>query len=150
MDHGGMSMRGRRPSGPKSVQKLPGSDLAKQRLEVILGTIAGTIRVVDACAELRISEPRYHQLKNDVLRGALSALEPRRVGRPTRTLSPAEVQVQALQQQLQDQDLELRAARARAEIAVTLPNVVQDPPTPEKKTPPPRRPRRRRGRKRHT
>lgn len=142
-------MRGRRPTGPKSVHKLQGSALAKERLEVILETIAGTTRVVDACQRLGISEPRYHQLKDDVLNGALAALEPRPAGRPPQTTSPAELEIGALQQRLQDQDLELRAAQARAEIAVTLPRVVQETPTPEKKTPPPRRPRRTRGRKRN-
>jgi hypothetical protein len=132
------------------VHKLQGSPLAKERLEVILETLAGTTRVVDACTRLGISEPRYHQLKDVVLQSALAALEPRPVGRPAQTPSPAEQQVQELQQQLQDQDLALRAAQARAEIAVTLPRVVQEPATPQKKTPPPRRPRRTGGRKRNT
>jgi hypothetical protein len=134
MDQGGMSMAGRRPTGPSCVRKLPGSDLAKTRLEVILETIAGQKRVVDACAELDISEPRYHQLKDEVLRGALQALEPRPMGRPPATPSPEQQQIVSLHQQLRDKDLELRAAQARAEIAVTLPRLVQDPATPEKKT----------------
>jgi hypothetical protein len=142
-------MRGRRPTGPKCVRKLPGDDLAKTRLEVILETIAGQTSVVDACARLDISEPRYHQLKDDVLRGALSAIEPRPMGRPPRRATAEQERIAALQQQLRDKDVELRAAQARAEIAVTMPTVLQDMATPEKKTPLRRR-RSTRGRKKST
>lgn len=145
-------MRGRRPVGPEYAEQLPGSSLAKERLKVILETMAGTCRVVEACQRLGISEQRFHQLREEMMTGALAALEPGQAGRPVRTPTPAEIQVQALAQQLQDKDIELRTAQARAEIAVVLPGVVQQQtePEPEKKTPQRPPPRRRRGRKNNT
>jgi hypothetical protein len=143
-------MRGRRPVGPEYADQLPGSDLAKERLKVILETMAGTCRVLEACARLGISEQRFHQLREEMMTGALAALEPGQAGRPARIPTPAETQVQALAQQLQAKDIELRTAQARAEIAVVLPGVVQRQAEPEKKTPSPPTPRRRRGRKKNT
>jgi len=136
-------MRGRRPTGPSCVRTMDGSELARKRLEVILETLGGPKRIVDACDELGISEPRYHQLKEQLLRAALDALEPGPIGRPPRTLSADQQQIAALQQQLHVKEVELRAAQARAEIAVTLPRLAQEQPPPEKKTPRPTRGRKR-------
>jgi hypothetical protein len=130
---------------------LPGSDLAKERLKVVLETLAGSCRVQEACQRLQISEPRFHQLRLQVLESALGSLEPRSPGRPPKCVTPAEEQVAQLQEQLTEKEIELRAAQARAEIALVLPHVVQDDPTsdatapspasgPEKKTPKHRRP----------
>ena len=143
-------MRGRRPVGPEYAEQLPGSALAKERLKVILETMAGTCRVLEACQRLGICEQRFHQLREEMMTGALAALEPGQAGRPAHTATPAETQVQALAQQLQDKDIELRTAQARAEIAVVLPAVVQHQAEPEKKTPQRPPPRRRRGRKKNT
>ena len=131
-------MRGRLPSGPEYVDQLPGSELAKERLKVVLETLAGTCRVQEACERLQISEPRFHQLRLQVLESALGSLEPRSPGRPPKTLTPAEEQVVQLQEQLSDKEIELRAAQARAEIALVLPQVVDKEVSPverpEKKT----------------
>jgi hypothetical protein len=146
-------MRGRRPSGPEYVSRLDGSEQAKQRLEVVLETLAGTCRVQEACRLLGISEPRFHQLRTQLLQAALERLEPRPTGRPSQP-EAAEPQVAALTEHLAQQDVELRAAQARAEIALTLPRVLQEPPAGEKKTrpptPPPPRRRRRRGTRKPT
>lgn len=132
-------MRGRRPSGPEYVDHLDGSATAKERLKVVLETLAGTCRVQEACVRLGISEPRFHQLRTQMLEAALDGLEPQTPGRKPHTLAPAEEQVRHLEQQLAEQDFELRAARAREEIALTLPRLLQDTAaaegTDEKKTP---------------
>jgi hypothetical protein len=143
-------MRGRRPAGPEAVAHLDGSALAKERLQVLWETLAGRCRVVEACARLGISEPRFHQLRQQMLGAALAALEPRSAGRPARRPTAAETHARALEQQLVDKDLELRTAQARAEIALALPQVRHAPPAPEKKTPPRARPRRRRGKRNKT
>jgi Helix-turn-helix domain len=139
-------MRGRRPSGPEYVETLSGSDTAKERLKVILETLAGTCRVQEACARLGISEPRFHQLRTQMLEAARAGLEPQTPGRKPQTPTPAEEQVRLLQEQVQQQDFELRVARAREEVALTLPRLVPEPEAKaaEKKTPP--QSKRRRGR----
>lgn len=147
-------MRGRRPVGPEYVDKLQGSNSAKERVKVILETMAGRCRLKEACERLGISEQRFHQLREEMMAAAVKALEPGHAGRPTQTPTPAEEQVAALAQKLADQEVELRAAKARAEIAVIMPKVEHPPPVeplePEKKTPSPTPKRRRRGRKKNT
>jgi hypothetical protein len=138
-------MRGRRPAGPEYVARLPGSAAAMERLQVVLETLAGRCRVLEACARLGISEPRFHQLRTQVLEAALERLEPRPAGRPAQTPTPAEPQVEALQAALADREVEMRAAQVRTEIALILPQVVQTTDPAEKKTrrrprPAPRKP----------
>jgi len=143
-------MRGRRPAGPEYADQLAGSDTAKLRTKVILETMAGKLRLKEACARLGISEQRFHQLREEMMTAAVQALEPGQAGRPAHTPTPAEEQVAALQQQLQDKEVELRAAKAREEIALIMPDVKHEPAEPEKKTPQPTTTRRRRGRKNNT
>jgi hypothetical protein len=124
-------MRGRKPSGPAAVARLPGSPLARQRLQVVLETLAGTCRVHEACTRLGLSEQRFDQLRTQVLQAGLDSLEPRPAGRPPRPV-PAD-DVQALQARVAELEIELRAARVRAEIALALPAVALAPPDPAKK-----------------
>jgi hypothetical protein len=124
-------MRGRKPSGPAAVARLPGSPLARQRLQVVLETLAGTCRVQDACRRLDVSEQRFDQLRAQALHASLNALEPRPAGRPPRPTAAAEVQ--ALQARVAELEIELQAARVRAEIAVALPAVAVTPAEPAKK-----------------
>src|SRR6516164_5449602 len=69
-------MRGRRPVGPEYADKLEGSDTAKERVKVILATMAGTCRLKEACERLGISEQRFHQLREEMMAAAVKALEP--------------------------------------------------------------------------
>ena len=56
-------MRGRTPAGPEYVDRLAGSEAAKERLKVVLETLAGACRVSAACARLGVCEQRFHQLR---------------------------------------------------------------------------------------
>lgn len=146
-------MRGRKPVGPEYADKLQGSSTAKERLKVILETMAGRCRLKEACERLGISEQRFHQLREEMMTAAVKALEPGHAGRPAHTPTLAEEQVVALEQKLADQEVELRAAKARAEIAMILPKVEHapvGPVEPEKKMPASAPKRRRRGRKKNT
>lgn len=143
-------MRGRRPFGPEYVEHLSGSATAKQRAKVILETMMGNCRVLEACQQLGIGEQRFHQLREQMMVAALKALEPGHAGRPARTVTPAEKQVAALEQQLADKEVDLRTAMACEEIALIMPEVVQEPAVPEKKTPQRPAKHRRRGRKKNT
>ena len=133
-------MRGRRPAGPEYVKNLTGSALAKERWRVILETLAGRLRVQDACRQLGVSEPRFHQLRQEALEAGLARLEPRPAGRPAQGVSTDQEQVRQLQDQVADLEVQVQAAQVRTEVALALPQVVQTPREPEKKT------RRRRGR----
>ena len=108
-------MRGRLPVGPEYVDQLDGSAAAKERLKVVLQTLAGECRVLEACERLGICEQRFHQLRQEALEAALAGLEPGLPGRPAHTPSPAEQQVRTLEGQLARLEVELRAAKAREE-----------------------------------
>ena len=114
-------MRGRKPSGPAAVERLPGSPQARERLRVILETVAGTCRVGAACARLGLSEQRFDQLRTQVLQAGLDSLEPRPLGRPARA-APGATEA-ALQARVSALETERAAAQVRAEIALVLPAV---------------------------
>ena len=144
-------MRGRKPVGPEVAERLNGSEQALLRLRTVLETLAGDLRVQDACTRLGICEARFHEVRQAMLEGALQALEPKPAGRPSQRSAPAEEKVQELTQRVETLEVELKAAQLQQAIAVILPQALapQPPPAPEKKTPPPsprRRPRKRRGR----
>jgi len=116
-------MRGRVPAGPEYVEKLQGPADAKHRLEIILRTLAGTCRVQEACAELGVSEARFHQLRQEALQAALDGLAPRPPGRPA--AAPADPRVAELERRQEALRLELLAAQTREEIALVLPRLAQ-------------------------
>src|SRR5262249_60524982 len=122
---GGSAVGGRRPAGPDYVDPLDGCAAVKERLEVILETIAGTCRVREACARLGLCEQRFHQLREEALTAALQALEPGTPGPKPQTPSPAQKQVEVLADQVATLEVELAAAKAREEIALTIPRLVQ-------------------------
>jgi hypothetical protein len=130
------------------VDKLTASQTAKERLKEVLETMVGEGRVLEACARLGICEQRFHQLRQEAMEGALSALEPGVPGRPAQTTSPEQERIRALEEEVAALKVELRAAKAREEIALALPRVVKvaEEKQSEKKTrgrprqKPPRRP----------
>jgi hypothetical protein len=127
-------MRGRRPAGPAYVEHLHASSTeTRRRLKVILQTMTGELRLSEACELLKVCPQRFHQLREEAMRGALAALEPRPAGRPPLTPAPAQEQVADLEKKLATANIELSAAEAREEIALVLPRVIQEPPAAKKK-----------------
>jgi hypothetical protein len=129
--------RGRRPSGPKLVERLQGSATAKTRLQVVLETLAGQRSIARACALLGIGEARFHELRTEVLQAALAQLEPGSPGRPRQETPESAARVAALEAQLLDLRIDLKAAQVREEIALAMPHLLQRPVEPPKKTTPP-------------
>jgi hypothetical protein len=142
-------MRGRTPSGPESVEHLPGSEKAKERVRVILQTMTGALRVQEACAQLDVCEQRIRQLRTAMLEAAIASAEDKPPGRPAQAAESTEVA--ALRAQVAALEHELQAARLSAEIAVALPHVAVTPVPPAVPTAPtptaPQKKRRRRPRK---
>jgi Helix-turn-helix domain len=121
-------MRGRIPQGPEAVEHYVGSDKAKQRLRVILETLAGKLRVSEACTLLGICEQRFRQLRAEVLQAALASLEDQPAGRPHRPEEPQETA--ALRRQVAALARALEVAEVREEIALALPQVNRTPAPP--------------------
>jgi hypothetical protein len=116
-------MRGRYPSGLEYVDRLDGTDEAKRRTKVIMQTLMGELRVLEACQTLGICEQRFHQLREEMLQAAVARLEARPAGRPRRPAEPAEVT--ALREHLVDQQQLLHVAQVREEIALAMPQLSQ-------------------------
>jgi hypothetical protein len=127
--------RGRPPAGPKLVDGLEGSETAKERLRVVLQTIAGELNVPEACARLSVSEARFHELRAEVLQLAAASLEPKPPGRQAEKISPEAVEIAALKEQIQELKVELRTTQIREELALLLPGVLK----PRKQNPEDRR-----------
>ncbi len=118
-------MTGRKPQGPQLVQHLDGSDRAKERLEVILETVAGNMPIRQACERLGIKEAMFHRLRKRVLQAGLEDLEPRLRGRPRHELSDAERQSEQLTDEVEQLKSELEIAEIRRELAAVLPHLEQ-------------------------
>ncbi len=116
-------MRGRWPSGPEYIDKLIGSAETKERLKAIFATMYGEKRLLEACAQLEVGETRFHQLRELALQGALSAIEPRAAGRPSRAPLSEVEQIRALQARIEELELALHEAQVREEIALVLPHL---------------------------
>ena len=118
-------MAGRKPLGPALVEHLDGSTSAKERLELILQTLAGQVSVVEACRLLGISEAMFYKLRNRVLQVCLEDLEPKPLGRPARHLTEHEQRSAELAAEVATLERELAAQAVRLELAQTLPQVVR-------------------------
>ena len=115
--------RGRPPLGAEIVDRLEGSLQAKQRLRIILRTLAGEVTIPQACAELGIGDSRFHEMRTEILQHTLGDLEPKPVGRPPQTTSQQEDLIAQLQQQVQALKVDLRASQIRQELTLALPRL---------------------------
>jgi hypothetical protein len=134
-----MGRRGRPPQGPRLVENVEGSDAAKERLRVILETLAGTLSVEHACALLGVGEARFHEMRSEVLRQAVSLLEPKPKGRrPEPPPSEDAQDIERLRQQVDKLRTDLRASQVREKIALVAPQLLQPAPedSAKKKSPP--------------
>lgn len=118
-------MVGRKPLGPALVEHLDGSEDAKERLELILATIAGQVSVVAAADRLGISEAMFYKLRTRVLQLSLTDLEPKPIGRPAQRPSEEAAHSAELAQRVAELERELSAQTVRLELAQALPHVLQ-------------------------
>lgn len=120
-------MGGRTPMGPRLVEHLEGSPQARERLAVIMETLAGTLPIREACERLGIGEAMFHRVRMRVLQGAMADLEPRPRGRRPRNLSDAERICQELEAENKRLEAALHLANVRGEVAAILPRAVPSP-----------------------
>lgn len=114
-------MAGRKPLGPALVEHLDGSQMAKERLELILQTLTGQVTVVAAAERLDISEAMFYKVRNRVLQGCLEDLEPKPRGRPPQFSTPAQERCATLTAEVTALHRELRAQTVRLEVAQIRP-----------------------------
>lgn len=114
-------MVGRKPLGPALVTHLDGSSSAKERLELILATLAGKVSVVAAAERLGISEAMFYKLRNRALQVTLDDLEPKPLGRPAQRPSAEAALVEELNASVAELKRELTTQTVRLELAQLLP-----------------------------
>ena len=68
-----MERVGRKPRKLQHVEKLTGSEQAKERLKWILATLSGEATIPEACRALEINESRFHQVRNEWLQAAVGS-----------------------------------------------------------------------------
>jgi transposase len=128
---------GRPPKKANLVDDFDADPITKERLKVLLQTIAGEISVADAARKLGISPARFFELRATMLQAALDSLQPKPVGRPAQKTEPESQRVQDLEQQNLDLRVHLAAAQLREEIALTMPHLSNRHPNKAKKKLPP-------------
>ncbi len=114
-------MVGRKPLGPALVTHLQGSASAKERLELILATIAGKVAVVDAADRLGISEAMFYKLRSRALQVTLEDLEPKPMGRPAHRLSAEAQLIEELNASVEELKRELAIQNVRLDLAQGMP-----------------------------
>ena len=124
---------GRPPLGPELVDRLSTTDESKTRLKAILETIAGTKTVEEACAQLDVSQSRFHELKSIALTAAAMSLEPAPRGRPRKQDDPAAGAFESLKERVNDLEQELVFAKTRTVLATAFPHLIKDPNAEKKK-----------------
>ena len=112
--------RGRPIIGVDLIERLDGPRAMRRRLRIVLATIAGSLTIAQACAELGVGRTHCHALRWRVLDGALEALRPRPRGRP-RQLPLVSAEVQQLHARIRELEDALKTTALRSEIALTMP-----------------------------
>lgn len=122
-----MARRGRPVKGARLVDELDeASAVARQRLCLILQTLAGAITIQGACEVLGVGRSRFQAMRRQFLQRAAGLLEPRARGRRRRQPTPAELEVERLRQEVAQLKLDLRATQVREEIAMVMPHLLRD------------------------
>ena len=106
------------------VESRDGSPEAKKRAELILKAMAGELTFDDVAHLLAIHVSLVYRLRDDILKAALSAMEPGRPGRPAKAPETTQREVE-LEEEIARLKKEVERARTAEEIAVTLPHVVK-------------------------
>ena len=123
--------RGRPTKGSGLVDRVDGSDAARERARVILKVLAEELTVADACEKLGIGESRFHQLRERFLAEGVKGLEPRFGGRPARAETDEAVQVRELEDRVAQLEKELAAAEIKTRIALVMPHLLKDEEKPQ-------------------
>ena len=125
--------RGRPTKGSSLVDRVDGSDAARERARVIIQVLAEELTVAEACDKLGIGESRFHQLRERFLNEGVKGLEPRFGGRPAKAESEEQVRVKELEGRVAQLQKELAAAEIKTRIALVMPHLLKDENEPQAK-----------------
>ena len=109
--------------GLEHVEKLAGDRASKTRVKTILRVLAGELSVAEGAEQLGIRPSRFHELRDELLMGAIEALSPKQSGRPPNPPSESQ-RVLELQEELDRARYELEVERVRTQLLLAMPGVV--------------------------
>jgi len=121
--------RGRRPDGSRMADKVAITDPEqRQRLRLILATIAGECSVADAAAKLGITAEAFRRLRWRAVAAMAEGVEARPPGPAPAIPDASELsaQVADLESEVDELRLALECQRVREEIAATKPEHLVD------------------------
>lgn len=116
------------------MDRIEGSEEAREKWRVILGTMTGEFTVAEACGRLGISDTRLYQLREEAMEGAVERLEPGQRGRPAKPEPEPENEVERLKKANKRLEIELELARGRVLASIAFPHLVKDRESEKKKT----------------
>jgi hypothetical protein len=106
------------------LEDMEVSEVARQRLMVILQTLAGALTIEEACQVLGINRSRFHDLRHEFLDRAAGLLEPRQPGPKPNRPTEAQLEIERLQREIVQLKLDLKATQIREEIALVMPQLL--------------------------
>jgi transposase-like protein len=117
-------MGGGRPNfGVDHVDRIDAPEEDKRRAKIVLQTLTEEISVDEACRRLSIGPTRFHELRKEVLEGAIAGAHPGRPGRPRKEEPSDERKIRRLEGRVKELQEELQLSLLRTELAVALPHV---------------------------
>jgi hypothetical protein len=119
-----MARRGRPVKGVELLEDMEVSEVARQRLMVILQTLAGALTIEEACQVLGVNRSRFHDLRHEFLDRAAGLLEPRQPGPKPNRPTEAQLEIERLQREIVQLKLDLKATQIREEIALVMPQLL--------------------------
>jgi len=117
-------MGGGRPNfGVNHVDRIAAPEEEKRRVKIVLQTMTEEISVDEACQRLSIGTSRFHELRREILEGAIEGARPGRPGRPRQEETKEERKIRRLEGRVRELQEELELSLLRTELAVALPHV---------------------------
>jgi hypothetical protein len=117
-------MSGGRPNfGVDHVDRIDAPEEDKRRTKIVLQTLTEEISVDEACRRLSLGRSRFHELRQEILEGAIAGARPGRPGRPRKKVSAEQRKIQRLEGRVRELQEELQLSLLRTELAVALPHV---------------------------
>jgi hypothetical protein len=127
-------MAGRKPEGSQHARKYKGSQEGKKRLEVILKTLAGEMKVEEACRILGIKEALFHRLRTRGVVAMGEALERKAGGPPKKETEISQEEFEKVKRENLQLKLHIRGQQIREEMAILMPEVIKKARESQKKT----------------
>ena len=117
-------MGGGRPNfGVNHVDRIDAPEEERRRVKIVLQTMTEEISVSEACRQLSIGTSRFHELRREILEGAIEGARPGRPGRPRQEETREERKIRRLEGRVRELQEELELSLLRTELAVALPHV---------------------------